>query len=395
MKYLPLLTIGLLTASFSFAEDYAKDLAEKPLGPEAPKEDKLSLFDDEDGYFDIGEFLDKPFGFYPVIAPITEPAIGYGAALVPVFIHRPEGQNRPNFYALGAMATQNGSEGLFAGYSAYHFDERVQVEASLMDASINLDFFGSGSSILPSDLALQYNLKVTGFSVGGDWKVKEKSPWNLGLKYFYGDVRASLKKFPGSDLLPPDVDLSALGFTTKFSTIRTSVNYDTRNNIFTPTDGQFSELEVSWSDPTWGASDRFQLATLQTMQFIPLIDEKLYFSARGVVKQSFGDIPFYRLPFIELRGIPMVRYQGDGVANLEGELRWQIHERWSLLGFSGVGTSWNDNKYLQSSTDAFSGGTGFRYLISRRHGMQIGVDAGFSKNSSAVYIQFGNAWPRT
>ena len=48
MKYLPLLTIGLLTASFSFAEDYAKDLAEKPLGPEAPKEDKLSLFDDED-----------------------------------------------------------------------------------------------------------------------------------------------------------------------------------------------------------------------------------------------------------------------------------------------------------------------------------------------------------
>ncbi|WP_018970970.1 BamA/TamA family outer membrane protein [Rubritalea marina] len=384
------LGLGILNA-----QDYTEDIAGKHHGPEELPKKKFSLFDEDDGYLDIGAFLDKPFGFYPVIAPITEPAVGYGAAVVPVFIHRPEGQARPNFYALGGLMTENGSEGLFAAYSAYHFDERVQVEAAVFDASFNLDFYGSGTSVIPSDLALQYNLDVTGFTLGGEWKIRDQSPWTLGLKYFYGDVNASLKRFPGSEFLPPEVDLSALGFKTTFSTITTGIAYDTRDNVFTPTNGQLTELEVGWSDPSWGASDHFQLLTLQTLQFIPLIDEKLYFSARGAVTQSFGDVPFYRLPFVELRGVPMVRYQGDGAANLEAELRWQIHERWSLLGFSGVGMAWNDSKFFGGSTEIIAGGAGFRYLISKRHGMHVGIDAGFSEDTSAVYIQFGSAWPRS
>ena len=34
----------------------------------------------EDGWLDVSGFLDEKYGFLPVVIPITEPAVGYGAA---------------------------------------------------------------------------------------------------------------------------------------------------------------------------------------------------------------------------------------------------------------------------------------------------------------------------
>lgn len=384
--------LGLFGSPLAHSQDYARDIAP---APEKVEKSGMSFFDEDDGFLDIGEFLDKPFGFYPVVVPITEPAVGYGAAVVPVFMNRPEGQARPNIYALGGLATENGSEGLFAFYSGYHCDERLQVEATFYSLSMNLDFFGLGSSVIPSSTPLSYNLDLTGIEFGGEWKIKEDSPWGLGLKYFYGDVNASLRSFPGSEFLPPEIDLSALGQKTIFSSFKTGISYDTRNNIFTPTDGQVSELNVIWNQKAFGADSDFQILEFQSLQFRPLIEDKLYFSAKAEFKQSFGDIPFYRQPFIELRGVPMARYQGDGVVQAEAELRWQIHQRWSLLGFAGVGNVWIDDGLFDGNKALISGGTGFRYLLSKRHGMHVGVDVGFSEADTAVYVQFGSAWPRT
>ena len=40
----------------------------------------------DDGWVDLSTFLDEPYGFVPVVWPITEPAIGYGAAVALAFI---------------------------------------------------------------------------------------------------------------------------------------------------------------------------------------------------------------------------------------------------------------------------------------------------------------------
>jgi hypothetical protein len=52
-------------------------------------------------------------------------------------------------------------------------------------------------------------------------------------------------------------------------------------------------------------------------------------------------VPFYLRPFISLRGAPIMRYQGDEVAQLEAELRWQFWQRFSVVGFAiQVGGAW-------------------------------------------------------
>ena len=50
-----------------------------------------------------------------------------------------------------------------------------------------------------------------------------------------------------------------------------------------------------------------------------------------------GQVPFYDLPFINMRGIPFGRYTDNAVVLAEAELRYDLTERWSLVAFGGVG----------------------------------------------------------
>jgi hypothetical protein len=49
-----------------------------------------------------------------------------------------------------------------------------------------------------------------------------------------------------------------------------------------------------------------------------------------------GDAPFWGLPFIQIRGIPSLRYQGENVFVTEVEPRWDFTYRWSVTGFAGI-----------------------------------------------------------
>ena len=51
-------------------------VAKPPDTPAAPSK----FFSAEDGWADVSGFLDEAYGFLPVVIPITEPAVGYGAA---------------------------------------------------------------------------------------------------------------------------------------------------------------------------------------------------------------------------------------------------------------------------------------------------------------------------
>ncbi|RLD31002.1 MAG: hypothetical protein DRI73_09535, partial [Bacteroidetes bacterium] len=50
----------------------------------AQKKEKL-LIDTLDNAFDLSHYLYNLHGFLPVISPITEPAVGYGAAVAGMF----------------------------------------------------------------------------------------------------------------------------------------------------------------------------------------------------------------------------------------------------------------------------------------------------------------------
>ena len=107
------------------------------------------LIDADDGWLDLSQFLDTAYGFVPLVSPITEPAVGYGAAAALVFIDRQtstaqQRNARPNIAAIGGAATENGTRGLFAGHLGTWLDGRLRTTAAIADADVNLEFFGLG-----------------------------------------------------------------------------------------------------------------------------------------------------------------------------------------------------------------------------------------------------------
>jgi hypothetical protein len=125
------------------------------------------------------------------------------------------------------------------------------------------------------------------------------------------------------------------------------------------------------------------------MQFIPL-HPKVSLGLRADCAASFGNSPFYMQPFITLRGAPILRYQGEELAQIETEPPLAVLAALSIVGFVGGRGVWNDFERFDNHQSVVTGGTGFRYEIAREYGLHVGLDVAFAPENTAVYIQIGS-----
>jgi outer membrane protein assembly factor BamA len=345
----------------------------------------------EDGWLDVSGFLDEKYGFLPVVIPITEPAVGYGAAGALAFLSKPLGEaragfGRPDITIAGGLGTENGSWGVLVGDVRHWFDDRLETQIGFTHLSANLDFHGIGQDSRLNDHPLRYNLEPTGGVVRAKYRLGDTTFW-AGLGYAFAATRVTFDAPAGAPGLPDfKRDSNVGGLTPSFT-------YDTRDNMFTPLRGAFVEVLVGVFDPALGADDEFERVQLTAIQYVPLF-RTLYLGLRGDGAATVGDAPFYLKPFITLRGAPIMRYQGDEVAQIEAELRWQFWNRFSVVAFAGFGAAWNDFERLQNTLTIATGGFGFRYEIARKYGIHMGLDIAFGPDNTAVYVQVGSAWAR-
>jgi surface antigen Omp85-like protein len=350
-----------------------------------------SVVSPEDDWPDLSDFLDSKFGFLPMVIPITEPAVGYGAAGALAFVDKPlgggaAGFGRPNITMVGGLATENGTWGVFAGDLRHWKGDRLQTLAGILYASANLDFYGIRDDAL-LDSGLRYNLEPKGFLARAKYRLGATSLCWAGLGYTFSVTDVAFDA-PESTLgIPDHAQRSNLGGITP------SFTYDSRDNFFTPLRGTYVDVTARFFGPAVGGDDAFQNVSLLVMQYVPL-GPAFFLGVRGDAKASFGDAPFYMLPFISLRGAPILRYQGGAVAHGEVELRWQCWRRFSLVGFGGRGAAWNDFEHLDGKRTITTGGGGFRYELARRYGIHAGLDVAFGPDETAIYVQVGSAWAR-
>jgi len=371
---------------------------ETPVAPaSAPAIEKDEEPDDprfwskEDGWFDVSGFLDEKYGFLPIVLPITEPAVGYGAVGALAFFSQPlgaakDGLGRPSITAVGGMATENGTWGALAADSRYWFDDRLQTVAAVVDASINLDFHGIGEASPLDQHPLEYTLAPVGGFLQAKYRLADTLLW-AGMSYAYAGTTVNFDAPAATPGLPDFQHQTRVGGVTP------SLTYDSRDNLFTPTRGSYAELGAGIYSGYLGGDDEFQRLQLVLMHYVPVAEE-LFLGLRAVGAGTFGDAPFYMRPYVDLRGVPIMRYQGEETAQLEAELRWRCWERFSVIGFAGGGTTWNHSSAFDTVQKVVSGGAGFRYELARDYGLHAGLDVAFSRDTAAVYVQIGSAWFR-
>lgn len=363
-----------------------------PAAPVAGAEEGSRWIDSEDGWFDLSHFLVQPHGFLPIAVPITEPALGYGAVVGAVFLDPreeagAEGWNRPNITMVGGLRTDNGSEGWFAANSSLWRGGNLQTLVGGGDLALELELHGIGEDATLEDDPLEYRLETKGLVGEGRQRLGDSDFW-FALRFAYARAEVG---FDGSasGIAGVDPDDDEVTFAGPTVTLR----YDSFDNVFTPTRGTLSDTSVTLFDRAFGGTRDFQSFTEVLIRHWPL-SETFFLGGRAQAQASFGDTPFYARPYIALRGVPALRYQGEDALSGELELRWQFHPRFSLVGFGGAGLAWTDLDGFEREQSAFSQGLGVRYLLARKFGLLVGLDVARGPEDGAIYLQVGNAWVR-
>jgi hypothetical protein len=354
------------------------------------------FIDTEDGWFDGSDwFIENAYGFLPVPIIITEPAVGEGIGLAGVFIHadkdaplRDESGNftRPSISAVAGAVTNNDTWFVGGGHLGVWKDDHIRYLGGGGYASINLKFFGTagreesdqqsdGLSFNGEGLFVVQNIR---FRIG-------ESPLFIGPQYQYLNVD---NKFDlGLDIPfidPPEfnVQTSGLGLIAEF---------DTRDSNFTPNRGTFAQLDFYAFDKGIGSDFDYQVYTGKYRTFLDLA-KTLTLGLRLDGQIANGDIPFFAVPFIDLRGIPVLRYQGETVITAETEARWEFHPRFSAVGFVGAGRAAADFGKISDAPSRVSKGLGFRYLMARKLSLRAGIDIAWGPEERVWYLSIGQSW---
>lgn len=354
------------------------------------------LRDPQDGRFDMSRWLLEHKGFLPVPIIISDPALGYGGGVALAFFRAPEGTARtrktadgrdqmipPDIYGAMAMKTENGSEA-YGGGAILHFDDdRWRYTGGVAKASFNLDFYTPGLIFEPVPVGYTADGIVSFQKIAR--RLGDRDLF-LGLSWIYMDLDI------GFDSASDREKFTARELSERSSGLGLSLQYDQRDNPFTPNSGWLGAIQGTFYDEALGSNNDFQTYRSHLFVYRPMAADRVVLGGRLDARWANGDVPFYRLPYIELRGIGSGRYQDRRAAVMETELRFNATPRWALIGFLGAGRAWGRRTGFSETDSQVAKGVGVRYLVARQLGLFSGVDYAWGPEDETFYIQVGSAW---
>jgi hypothetical protein len=296
----------------------------------------------------------------------------------------------PSVSGIAGLATENKTWGAGVFHRHIFGENRVRTMTAVFKPDVRINYFGNNNPVLEEN---PVSIRLD------SWVVVQKvearlgdSNFYAGASYSYFNTEVTFDTIPGRPIISEI--LKRLNTNSTISAIRPGVTYDSRNNAFTPTKGINAEVSVNYSAEWLGSSDDFTTLHTDFLAYLP-ITERLNSGWRFQGSYLLGDAPFYAYPFVSLRGIPALRYQGDNVLVSETEWSYNVYRRWTLLGFFGGGKAFSDFGDFGQANWAYTVGTGFRYKIARLLGVDMGADFAWGNGEDfAFYIVFGTSWLR-
>jgi len=336
----------------------------------------------------------------PIPIFITEPAVGDGLGLVLAYFHRKKDSPERNMVgSLDSISEARKEQappptvtGVFGAYTSNETtaagighmnsfkDDHIRFTAVAALADINSTFY-----LL--DQPFKFNLEgafvyqETRFRLGDSrWF------WGIGLSYLDASsaFQVDLPEGPVPYLDFFRSDVRNVGVAAKLA-------WDTRDSTSMPNTGQFFDFAGWRYDDQIGGDFNYWDARLKLLSFHQL-HEKFVLGLRFEYSTINGRAPFFAVPYVKLRGIAALRYQGDRVGVFELEGRYNISSKWALIGFAGKGAVSSNVDIIDTDQNIRSYGLGGRYKIFDAQNIWVGIDIAKGPEDYNWYIQVGQAW---
>ena len=280
--------------------------------------------------------------------------------------------------------TQNGTWMAGAFHVGYWKHDRIRYMGALARMNVNIGYYGSGMIESLEDEPVNLNLDA--------WLIVQQIKFRVAESDFFIGGRYLLLDTDNTFEVPVDLpEYEGYEFTSTLSEATAVLNFDSRNNVFSPNKGFFIEFSGTYSDTWMGSDDLYGRISAKLIGYFPAND-KLMVGVRHECTYALGNVPFYARPIVVLRGAPLMKYQNNNTTVMEAEVNWNVYKRWNLVGFTGIGNAFADFESFNKGKSISSVGTGFRYLMARKFGLQMGMDFAKSTDDFAFYIVFGTSW---
>lgn len=284
------------------------------------------------------------------------------------------------------FGTENGTWGAGIFHRGYWKKDAIRYTGALGRMNINVGFYGSGNSGILDIESVNLNMD--------SWLILQQLIFRIAKTNFFAGGKYLYFNTSNTFEIPIDIpEFDGIKFKSTLSEATAIINYDTRNNVFSPSKGFYLELSGTYSDTWMGGADLYGRIKTTEIGYIPASD-KIIVGVRNENSFSLGSVPFYARPIVNLRGAPLMKYQNKNTTVTEFQVDWNLHRRWSIVGFTGIGNAFASLKEFSEGKSVASIGTGFRYLLARKFGMQMGMDFAQSTDDFAFYFVIGTAWLR-
>ena len=313
----------------------------------------------------------------PIVVPITEPAVGYGlVAGLMYFLPKEDSKLQSDMIVGAAGLTTNGTWFGGGGYLGFWKDDKLRYTGFTGYGQVTMDYYGFGQ-----DNPVQFNQNVFLFLQQMNFRIGD-SDFFLGGKYQLSKIIIDQKNLD---------DVNTDDFSLLNSGISLIAEFDNLNNFLSPTKGTIvhlsydQNLKILGSNRDWGTLNFFS-------HFFYPVNAYWIPSLRLASQLSAGNPPFYALPYVELRGVPALRYQGKLTMIAETEQLIDFTKRWGAVAFTGIGAAFKSLDNLKNDNIVWNVGVGARYLASESLGVKIGADIARGPEEYAFYISIGSAW---
>lgn len=373
------------------------------------------FFDPLDGQFDASRYLsENAYGFLPVPVIITEPAVDGGLGMIGLFFHETEEEKEarlkamqdesnndainsllpPSVSAAVGVYTGNNSSFVGGGHVGFFKQGRIRYMGGGGVGDVNLDFYGFGDIQLPKPIAM--NTQATAIMQTLKFKLGDSN-------FFLGPLHRYINADLTAQILGDQPNSTSQNYPANFNSVLSGsvvtsgagliLEYDSRDNFFSPADGLKYELNHLWYHDAIGSDIDYQLTEFSGLNYFKLNNQwRTAFRFEVNYADSERILPPFATPYISMRGIPFARYQGQAVAMTELEVIYKINLRWEVNAFAGVGKASDSFSEFSDSSSRVTQGAGFRYLIARRYGFDMGIDIAKGPEDTIFYIQAGTAW---
>lgn len=344
-----------------------------------------------------GDPQDREGSFLPLPIFITEPAIGEGLGASLIYFHRKDDESRPRATTgreIGRTAerskpppTATGIFGFYTnddsaaagiGHSNTFADDHYRLLAAGAESRIN-------SQLYLADRPFDFRIEGTLLYSQLKRRLGREGAF-VGVSLSYLDAESTFRTgIPQID----DLELLQSDFTDVGLAL--SLLYDTRDNTILPASGFLVDLTGWRYDEGIGGDFDYDSSSFKTLYFFT-VAQKYVLGLRLDMSTASGDVPFYAAPYVSLRGIPALRYQGKTAGAVEIEARRRLGERWSASIFTGAGYVDSGFDFGETDDDIYNYGIGLRYLALPQQDAWVGVDIARGPEDTAWYIQMGSSW---